>query len=125
MRFQGARMDVTLHWFHGLYFSGPRSIHIIPIKIPMIDAETMNTTMFWNRLKLSDQYRAYSRMKMSHTKTPTIEATISPIGPDLLFSIDNHQIFNESYLLDRIFRYIELLATSSLKEARATSNIIN
>jgi hypothetical protein len=49
--------------------------------------DTIKTMMFWNRLNPSDQYNAKSRMKTSHTRKPTIEATISPIGPDFRISV--------------------------------------
>jgi hypothetical protein len=50
-------------------------------------SDTMKTMMFWNKLSDSDQYKAKIRMKMSHTRKPTIEATISPIGLDFRISI--------------------------------------
>ena len=50
-------------------------------------SDTMKTTMFWNKLNDSDQYKAKSKMKTSHTRKPIIEATISPIGLDFRISI--------------------------------------
>jgi hypothetical protein len=51
-------------------------------------SDTMKTTMFWKRLKPSDQYSAKNKMKKSHTRKPTIEATISPSGPDFFVSVE-------------------------------------
>ena len=50
-------------------------------------SDTMKTTMFWNRSNDFDQYKAKIRMKISHTRKPTIEAMISPIGLDFRISI--------------------------------------
>jgi hypothetical protein len=79
--------EARTYWDHIRILSRPQIIHISPISRPVMHSDTIKTMMFWNRLKPSDQYNAKSRMKTSHTRKPTIEATISPIGPDFRISV--------------------------------------